>query len=216
MRLTAERFWGTPGDAPVGASSGVEQAEQVPTVSGNSAPAVQGTPASPGGTLPATPATPPATDGTQPPASSGTTPTGTIPLPGDNPLKVCPIYGPFSFSADFGAPRYSGGFHLHQGNDIFAPLGTPVVAPFDGIAVDARNGLGGYAVKVLGAQGYVYNAHLAAYGLLGPVTAGTVIGFVGNSGNAEATPPHNHFEWHPANGEAIDPFTLLAGVCEAA
>lgn len=211
MRLTAERFWGSPEGAPVGASSEVS-GQPLPTVSGNSAPAVQGAPVSPAPTLPATP---PATDGAQPPASAGTTPTGTVPLPGDNPLEVCPIYGPFSFSADFGAPRYSGGFHLHQGNDIFAPLGTPIVAPFDGIAVDARNGLGGYAVKVHGAEGYVYNAHLAAYGLLGPVTAGTVIGFVGNSGNAEATPPHNHFEWHPGNGSAIDPFHLLAGVCSA-
>lgn len=132
---------------------------------------------------------------------------------GNGPLYICPVQGKGFFSDDFGAPRYAGGFHLHQGNDIFAPLGTPIVAPFDGNAVTAANSLGGLAVKVFGTQGYVYNAHLVSYGKLGAVKAGTVIGYVGNTGDALGGPMHDHFEWHPANGPAIDPYPFLTQVC---
>lgn len=131
----------------------------------------------------------------------------------DGVLEVCPVDPPRAYSDDFGAPRWSGGYHAHQGNDIFAPSGTPIRAPFDGIAVAVPNALGGDAVKVYGAAGYVYNAHLSAYGKLGEVVTGDIIGYVGNSGNAIQTPPHNHFEWHPGNGPAVNPFTFLNAAC---
>ena len=145
-----------------------------------------------------------------------------------NPLKTCPVRGRGSFSDDFGAPRYSGGFHLHQGNDMFAALGMQIVAPFDGLAVQAPNKLGGLAVIVYGPQGYVYNAHLAAYGKLGEVKTGDVVGFVGNTGDAAGGPWHDHFEWHPAQVPgrahmspygvsdlegAVDPFPYLMAAC---
>jgi murein DD-endopeptidase MepM/ murein hydrolase activator NlpD len=145
-----------------------------------------------------------------------------------SPFEVCPVRGFVGYSDDFGAPRYGGGYHLHAGNDMFAGLGTPIVAPFSGTASDASNGLGGLSVKVYGAAGWVYNAHLSAMGTLGSVSAGTVIGYVGNTGDAAGTPPHNHFEWHPyavpANawtspygvsqvGSAIDPYPYLNQVC---
>ena len=145
-----------------------------------------------------------------------------------NPLKACPVRGRGSFSDDFGAPRYSGGFHLHQGNDMFAAFGTPIVAPFDGRSVQAPNKLGGLAVIVYGAQGYVYNAHLAAYGKLGEVKTGDVVGYVGNTGDAAGGPWHDHFEWHPAQVPArahmspygasdlegaVDPFPYLMAAC---
>jgi peptidoglycan LD-endopeptidase LytH len=132
---------------------------------------------------------------------------------GSGPLFVCPVDAPRSYSDDFGAPRYAGGFHLHQGNDIFAVEGTPIRAPFDGTAVDTSNVLGGYAVSVYGADGYVYNAHLVRFGRLGEVHAGDVIGFVGNTGDADASAPHDHFEWHPGNGPALDPYPYLNAVC---
>ena len=132
---------------------------------------------------------------------------------GPGPLFVCPVDPPRSYSDDWAAPRYAGGFHLHQGNDVFALEGTPVRAPFDGTAVDTSNTLGGNAVSVYGAEGYVYNAHLVSFGHLGAVTAGTIIGYVGNTGDADASPPHDHFEWHPANGAAVDPFPYLNAVC---
>jgi peptidoglycan LD-endopeptidase LytH len=145
-----------------------------------------------------------------------------------HPFQVCPVRGFVGYSDDFGAPRYGGGYHLHAGNDLFAGLGTPIVAPFSGTAADASNGLGGLSVKVFGAAGWVYNAHLSSLGTLGPVSAGTVIGYVGNTGDAAGTPTHNHFEWHPYNppadpwtspygvskvGDAIDPYPYLNQVC---
>jgi murein DD-endopeptidase MepM/ murein hydrolase activator NlpD len=146
---------------------------------------------------------------------------------GPDPLRVCPVRGRGYYSDDFGAPRYAGGFHPHQGNDIFTALGTPIVAPFDGRAVATPNVLGGNGVTVYGTQGYVYNAHLVSYGTLGEVKTGTVIGYVGNSGDAMGGPYHDHFEWHPTTpvgswvspygyrlvGTAVDPFPYLTAVC---
>jgi peptidoglycan LD-endopeptidase LytH len=66
-------------------------------------------------------------------------------------------------------------------------------------------------VKVYGDYGYVYNAHLSAFGTLGEVQRGDVIGYVGATGNAGG--PHDHFEWHPDNGEAVDPHEYLLMVC---
>lgn len=145
-----------------------------------------------------------------------------------HPFQVCPVNGSRGYSDDFGAPRYGGGYHAHAGNDIFTSLGTPVVAPFSGTASNATNGLGGISVKVFGPAGWVYNAHLSAIGRLGSVSAGTVIGYAGNSGDAAGGPVHDHFEWHPnvipANawtspygvsqvGSAIDPYPYLNQVC---
>ena len=145
-------------------------------------------------------------------------------LPAGFPFLICPVMGTYSYSDDYGAPRYAGGYHPHAGNDIFAALGTPILAPFDGVAVKDPNTLGGNAVKVYGAQGYVYMAHLVGYGALGKVSAGTVVGFVGNTGDALHTSPHDHFEWHPKSlasfdrliantGGAVDPFPYLYVVC---
>jgi murein DD-endopeptidase MepM/ murein hydrolase activator NlpD len=143
-------------------------------------------------------------------------------------LNVCPVDQPRAYGDSFGAPRYVGGYHPHAGNDILAPSGTPVRAPFDGMARDATNDLGGLSVIVEGTNGYVYNAHLSYFGQLGPVTAGTVIGYVGHTGTASGGVDHDHFEWHPnvipANpwvspygysviGTAVDPFPYLNAVC---
>ena len=131
------------------------------------------------------------------------------------PFSVCPLAGPHAIADDFGImvhhPKNQGGDHIHQGNDIYAAMGVPIVAPFDGVAVTATNHVGGLAVKVFGEFGYVYNAHLSRFGQLGTVQAGDVIGYVGATGNAGG--PHDHFEWHPGNGDAIDPHGFLLIVC---
>jgi peptidoglycan hydrolase CwlO-like protein len=147
---------------------------------------------------------------------------------GNGPFKLCPVQGPHAYSDSFGAPRYAGGYHPHAGNDILAPRGTPIVAPFDGVASQDPNGLGGNAVIVRGADGYVYNAHLDSYGTLGQVKTGTVVGYVGDSGDARGGPTHDHFEWHPdvipahpwrspygytVIQSAIDPYPYLNLVC---
>jgi murein DD-endopeptidase MepM/ murein hydrolase activator NlpD len=131
------------------------------------------------------------------------------------PFAVCPVDGPHAIGDGFGIwvhrPKNQGGNHIHQGNDIMAATGTPIVAPFDGTAVTATNRIGGKAVKVYGEYGYVYNAHLSRFGKLGAVETGDVIGYVGSTGNAGG--PHDHFEWHPNNGPAVDPYDFLMIVC---
>jgi murein DD-endopeptidase MepM/ murein hydrolase activator NlpD len=128
-------------------------------------------------------------------------------------FRTCPVAGPHLVNNDFGVIVRMPGVpvHVHEGNDITANTGTPVVAPFDGNAVTSPNVLGGLAVKVYGAAGYVYNAHLSSYAHLGQVTAGEVIGYVGSTGDASG--PHDHFEWHPGNGSAVDPNPFLSVVC---
>jgi len=132
-----------------------------------------------------------------------------------HPFAVCPVQGPHAISNSFGIwvqrSEERGGDHVHQGNDISAPTGTPIVAPFDGLAVASTNKMGGLAVKVFGDFGYVYNAHLSRYGQLGSVNKGDVVGYVGSTGNAGG--PHDHFEWHPGNGSAADPYPFLMQVC---
>ncbi|MEX0832756.1 MAG: peptidoglycan DD-metalloendopeptidase family protein [Actinomycetota bacterium] len=129
---------------------------------------------------------------------------------GPGPFYACPVPNHSWIANDFGAPRVG---HTHQGNDIGAPYGAEIVAPFDGSASNASNGLGGLSVYVHGSQGYVYNAHLSRLGQLGHVNAGDVIGYVGTSGNAAGTSPHDHFEWHPGGGSAVDPYPYLQEVC---
>jgi len=145
-------------------------------------------------------------------------------------FKVCPVDQPRGLYDGFGAPRYSGGYHPHAGNDIVAPMGTAIRAPFAGTARSSYNTLGGSAVYVYGALGYVYNAHLSSYSSNsnGPVAAGDVIGYVGDSGDALGGVPHDHFEWHPevipsnwprspygytVIGGALNPYPLLSQVC---
>jgi murein DD-endopeptidase MepM/ murein hydrolase activator NlpD len=101
--------------------------------------------------------------------------------------------------------------HIHQGDDVMAPAGSPIVAPFDGYATAGRSKLGGLEVRVFGADGYIYNAHLSRTGSLGYVRAGDIVGYVGSTG--DATGPHDHIEWHPGDGVAVDPNPLLTTAC---
>jgi murein DD-endopeptidase MepM/ murein hydrolase activator NlpD len=126
---------------------------------------------------------------------------------------VCPVQGEVSFTDTFGAPR-SGG-RRHQGNDMMSPRGTPTVAPTNGDVVHKSNSLGGLTWYVYGDNGhYYYGAHLSAYaGGDGHVQAGTVIGYVGNSGDAAGGATHLHFEFHPNGGAAVDPYSLIDRAC---
>lgn len=128
-------------------------------------------------------------------------------------FRYCPIRGWHSIADNFGItvrlPDVP--VHRHTGSDIAAYSGTPIVAPFDGYASSSSTELGGYEVRVTGSRGYVYNAHLSSYGTLGYVRAGTVIGYVGSTG--DATTAHDHFEWHPYGGSAIDPHPYLSVSC---
>lgn len=126
---------------------------------------------------------------------------------------VCPVQGPHSFSNDWHQPR-SGG-RLHQGNDILAPRGTPVVASVGGVVLPHRSSLGGISYYLSGDDGNVYfGTHLQTVtGTSGHVAAGTVIGSVGNTGNASGGPAHLHFEIHPGGGGAVNPYPTLVKYC---
>ncbi|MDH5313846.1 MAG: peptidoglycan DD-metalloendopeptidase family protein [Actinomycetota bacterium] len=128
-------------------------------------------------------------------------------------FETCPIRGWHSIADNFGItvrlPDVP--VHRHMGNDILAYAGTPIVAPFDGYASSSSSQYGGLEVRVTGPRGYVYNAHLSSFGTLGYVRAGTVIGYVGATG--DATTAHDHLEWHPYGGGAVDPYTYLSVSC---
>lgn len=124
----------------------------------------------------------------------------------------CPVTGPVTFVNDWGFPR-SGG-RSHEGNDLFAPRGRPVVATVSGLAVPAIGGLGGNQVRLYGDDGVGYfYTHLDRFGHSGRVSAGTVVGYVGATGNAAGGPPHLHFELHPGGGAAVNPYPRLREAC---
>jgi murein DD-endopeptidase MepM/ murein hydrolase activator NlpD len=105
------------------------------------------------------------------------------------------------------------GGRRHEGIDIFSRKGTPARATTEGIVLRrGHNTLGGNVVWVLGPGGQRhYYAHLDRFALVSTgerIAPGTVLGFVGNTGNARTTSPHLHYGIYGNNG-AINPFPLL-------
>jgi murein DD-endopeptidase MepM/ murein hydrolase activator NlpD len=116
---------------------------------------------------------------------------------------VFPVYGPSSFVDTFGAARGDISSGWHHGDDIFAPLGAPLLAVASGTVFSVGwNKVGGNRLWLRDGQGNLfYYAHLSAFSPLAvngsQVNAGDVVGFVGNTGDAQGTPYHLHFEIHP-------------------
>lgn len=155
------------------------------------------------------------------------------PLPRHNNLKgplklhpkltaahyVFPVYGPVAFIDTFGAARSDETYH--HGDDIFGNLGQPILAVADGTLFNVGfEKIGGYRLWLLDTKGnQFFYAHLSAYSTLAKdgahVRAGQVLGFMGNTGDAEGTPVHLHFEIHPVSllylGQdgAVDPTRYL-------
>lgn len=114
--------------------------------------------------------------------------------------------------SQWGAPR-DGGRRSHQGIDIFAPRGTPVIAGRGGRVVEVgENELGGLVVWLVDDLGNRhYYAHLSAQ-LVNDgdvVRAGDTLGLVGNTGNARTTPPHLHFGVYRRGHGALDPYWFV-------
>jgi hypothetical protein len=142
---------------------------------------------------------------------------------------VFPVVGKTSFSDDFGDPRPGG---THQGNDMIAARHTPVVAAEAGtVRLWTRSASAGCMLYLHGRSGTTYlYIHLnndlgakndnqgrcvagVAYapGLRDGqrVAAGALLGFVGDSGDANGAHPHLHFELHPGGGRAVSPYPWL-------
>lgn len=127
---------------------------------------------------------------------------------------ICPVQLPTNFSDTWGAAR-SGG-RSHEGTDVFASTGTPTVAPVSGRVEHRSSGLGGMSWYLYDDNGDThYGAHLSQYAKqgVGRVEAGDIIGYVGSTGNAQASSPHLHYEFHPGGGGPINPYTKLAAAC---
>lgn len=125
-------------------------------------------------------------------------------------LDACPVEGPSTFEDSWGWAR-SGG-RSHEGVDLIADRGTPIVAVRDGGAEFKQNRLGGNAVWLTAPNGdKFYYAHLDSFvGDSRTVEAGELIGYVGSTGNAGG--PHLHFETLP-DGRVENPFPHTLAAC---
>ena len=131
-------------------------------------------------------------------------------------IFLCPVDGPVAFTDTWGAPRPGG--RRHNGQDLHARTGTPLVAVKDGwIKWPTYNPVGGYVVRLTTSSGVEYSyAHMNAPTMWAEgtwVQQGTIIGHVGDSGNAYA--PHLHISMWP-NGNwtgAANPYELLDAAC---
>jgi murein DD-endopeptidase MepM/ murein hydrolase activator NlpD len=142
-----------------------------------------------------------------------------LPLPGPpGGSGVCPVRGPVRIGQGWGAPR-DGGRRRHQGIDLLAPAGTPLVAVADGRITRASNrdrGLGGISLRLTDRKGtgyyYAHNQRNLVH--LGQrVHAGQVIARVGATGNARGGPPHLHFQLHPGGGPPVNPDATVRRWC---
>jgi len=132
----------------------------------------------------------------------------------DKPATLpVPVEGikPRALRDTWGGARSEG--RRHEGIDIFAKRGTPVLSATEGIVVRVgTNRLGGQVVWVMGPGGQRhYYAHLDRYADVEAgmrIEPGTVLGYVGDTGNAKGTPPHLHYGVYDMGG-AINPYPLL-------
>jgi len=145
------------------------------------------------------------------------------------PRLIFPVVGGASYIDDFGAPRPGG---PHQGNDLLAARHTPAVAVEPGtVKMWTSSASAGCMLYLHGDSGTTYlyihlNNDLGANndnaGKCVPGTAyapglkdglhvgaGQLVGYVGDSGDANGIHPHLHFEVHPNDGKAVDPYPFL-------
>ncbi len=131
---------------------------------------------------------------------------------------IFPVVGGADYTDDFGDPRPQG---RHDGNDLLAPRGTPVVAVADGVVKLHVSGRGGYMLYLRNRRYEWLYIHLGKAGG-GSRTAfarglktgmrvrqGQILGYVGDSGDAAGGPTHLHFEEHSARGRHFNPYRRL-------
>lgn len=120
---------------------------------------------------------------------------------------VCPVDDGRFFN-DWGFPRSGGRFHT--GTDLFAPRGTPVRAPVSGVVRQITGSAGGFQFELTDDAGNIYlGSHMDRFDAAGRVDAGTIVGYVGDTGNARGSDPHLHFQIHPRGGDPVNPYPSL-------
>jgi hypothetical protein len=145
------------------------------------------------------------------------------------PPLLFPVVGPVTYTNDFGQARPGG---PHQGNDLVGTKRAPVVAVEEGtVGFWTTSANAGCMLYLHGVSGTMYEyIHLNndltagndnkgkcvagvsyAPGLVDGqhVDAGQLIGYLGDSGDANGIGPHLHFEVHPKGGKAVAPFPYL-------
>jgi murein DD-endopeptidase MepM/ murein hydrolase activator NlpD len=124
------------------------------------------------------------------------------------------VEGPATWSDSWHAPRFAGGFHLHEGQDVLCRYGAPVLAAIDGRLTFGENTLGGLAAYIVRPNGsFLYYAHLSRQRTAltdTQVHPGDVIGHCGATG--DATVPHVHFSMYDGQDVAHDPMRFLVGL----
>ncbi len=210
IRINAEHA-GLPAgtEIVVGATTAQAVAQAAPTTPAKPKPTTPGT-----GTRPGSPdGGPPRRPGPNAPREPGRSIPGAPPELVRNAPEVTarltnggyvfPIFGTAAFGDTFGAFRGDVAGKWHHGEDLVAPAGTPLLAVADGTLFSVGwNDIGGWRLWLRDDGGNeFYYAHLDAYSPLAVagrrVKAGDVLGFVGDSGDAEGGLPHLHFEIHP-------------------
>src|SRR5437899_1412632 len=166
----------------------------------------------------------------------GAAPAAAEPVPGEPAYHriVFPVQEKVSYSDDFGAPRPDlGGGRTHEGNDLMGAKLHHELAVVDGTITSVKiadgKGISGNMLTLKGNDGWFYyfihinndtpgtddGANPAEYRFAAgidkgtKVKAGDFIAYMGDSGDAETTGPHLHFEMHTPDGTAIDPYTSL-------
>jgi murein DD-endopeptidase MepM/ murein hydrolase activator NlpD len=127
---------------------------------------------------------------------------------------ACPVAAHTSFVDSFGDPRPGG--RRHQGTDVMAAYGAPIVAVTSGVIRTSYSGNGGISLYLEGTDGdeyfYAHNSrNVARTGQ--HVAVGELIAYVGNTGDARGGPAHVHFERHPNGGPAVDAYAFLRRIC---
>lgn len=139
--------------------------------------------------------------------------TADIPVAAPGTEPVFPVAAPATFSDDWMAPR---GSRYHEGIDIMAARGAPIVAVVTGTIVRiGTTPISGnrFWLRAPNGDEYFY-CHLDGFAPAAregaSVTAGTVLGYNGDTGDAKGTTPHLHFEIHPGGGGPIRPYPLVS------
>ncbi|MDN3690472.1 M23 family metallopeptidase [Cyclobacterium jeungdonense] len=121
--------------------------------------------------------------------------------------------------ASFFGDSREGGRRKHEGVDIFAARGTPVLAVSEGrVSRVGNNRLGGKTVRVSSGRYSYYYAHLDSQVVSAgsKVKPGDTLGTVGNTGNARTTAPHLHFGIYAPGWKSLDPLHFFQDAPELA